>query len=120
MILLYKGDRMKSNVLLPFYELAKDFIDVVDSNEDMRDLMFQIDQAGSEEELLNIANNDTAFLESFLYISRVRDSYQEIEDYFFDEVINVLQQIRELRLNKTKEERRMEDRILSDIADLFE
>lgn len=111
---------MKSNVVLPFYKLAKNFIDIVDSDEDLRDLMFKLDEASSIEELLDIDANKYNIIENLFYISAVRDAYQEIEDYFFDEIINVLQQIRELRFNKTKEEKEMEDIILSDIADLFE
>lgn len=97
--------------------MAKDFVEIVDSDEDLRKLMMDIDQASSVEELDDIAFIGNVSILNFLaYLSQVKNVYRDIEEYFFDEAIDVLTTVKNLRGDhKSTVEKEMEDVILSDL-----
>lgn len=81
---------MENSNLLLFYALAKSFVDTVDSDEKMRDLVFEIDGCGDLEDLFNIDSSDVDFLKLGNYIANIEEKRIEIDCFFYDKFHNMM------------------------------
>lgn len=75
---------MENSDLLLFYTLVKNFVDAVDSDEKLRDLVFEIDGCGNLEDLFNIDSSDVDFLNFGNYIANIEEKRIEIHCFFYD------------------------------------
>lgn len=75
---------MENNDLLLFYTLVKKFVDAVDSDEKLRDLVFEIDGCDNLEDLFNIDSSDVNFSIFGNYIANIEEKRIEIHRFFYD------------------------------------
>lgn len=80
---------MKNSDLLLFYALAKSFVDTVDSDEKLRDVVFKMDEC-SLEDLFDIDLSDVDFLKLGNYIADIEEKRIEIDCFFYDKFHNMM------------------------------